>query len=292
MTTLVTLSTADSRLVLAPRTGGAIASWTLGARSILRPLRADALAEGLPRLLGGYPLFPYSGRVAGRRFTWDGITYELPALLGGHAIHGCGWQEAWQVEDATKRQAVLRLDHAPNALWPLPFLATQRFTLEADRLVCDLMIENRHPKPAPVGFGLHPYFPRSPATRLQVAAGHVWHNGADGISSERSVPPAKWDFSAGLPVGADLVDNCFGDWGGVAVISYPDLGYRLRIEADAVFRHLVIFVPEGQDFFAVEPVVNMGDGINRIATEPGQGMVVLPRGQRLTGQVRYIVEAG
>ena len=292
MTSLVTLSTADSRLVLAPQIGGSIASWVQGARPILRPMREGALEEGSPRLLGSYPLFPYSGRVANRRFTWDGVTYELPALLNGHAIHGCGWQESWQVEDATRRQAVLRLDHAPNALWPFPFLATQRFSLEADRLVCDLMIENRHNGPAPVGFGLHPYFPRSPATTLQVTAGHVWHNGADGISAERTVPPAKWDFRAGRRVGLDFVDNCFGEWGGVARISYPDLGYSLRIEADPVFRHLVVFVPDGQDFFAVEPVANMGDAINRIATEPGQGMVVLPRGQRLTGQVRYIVEIG
>ena len=104
------------------------------------------------------------------------------------------------------------------------------------------------------------------------------------------MPPAKWDFRAGRQVGLDFVDNCFGDWGGMARIAYPDWGYSLRIEADPVFRHLVVFVPEGQDFFAVEPVANMGDGVNRIGTEPGQGMVVLPRGQRLTGQIRYSVE--
>ena len=290
MTVLVTLSAGDSRLVLAPAIGGSIASWVRGARPLLRPMQPDALEAGLPRGLGSYPLFPFSGRVAGRRFTWDNVTYELAALMNGHAIHGCGWQEAWQVEDADRRQAMLRLDHAPNALWPFAFLATQRFRWEADRLVCDLMIENRHTRPAPVGFGLHPYFPRSPSTRLRFSAGHVWHNGADGISSVRSVPPAKWDFREGRSVGSDFVDNCFGDWGGVAVIDYPDLGYRLRIEADDVLRHLVVFVPEGQDFFAVEPVANMGDAINRIGAEPDQGMVVLARGQRLVGQIRYIIE--
>ena len=276
--------------MLAPAIGGSIASWVRGARPILRPIVPNALEDASPRGLGSYPLFPFSGRVAGRQFTWDSVTYELAALMNGHAIHGSGWQQAWQIEDATKRQAVLRLDHAPNALWPFAFLATQRFTLEADRLICDLMIENRHNRPAPVGFGQHPYFPRSPAARLRFAAGHVWHNGPGGISSYRSAPPEKWDFRNGLSVGADYVDHCFGDWGGLAVLEYPDLGYRLRIEADPVFHHVVVFVPEGRDFFAVEPVVNMGDAINRIEIEPDQGMVVLPRGQQLRGQIRYIIE--
>ena len=290
MTKLVTLVAADSRVVLAPEIGGSVASWTQGDRPIMRPLADGTLAENLPRSLASYPLFPFSGRVANRQFSFDGTTYELPALLNGHAIHGCGWQEIWQIADADKRSATMRLDHQPNALWPFAFVATQRFTLSADRLVVDVMIENRHDRPAPAGFGLHPFFPRSPAATLQLHTDHVWPNGPDAIPTAKVTPPAKWDFSNALPVGADFVDNCFGGWDGRACLTYPDLGYRVRIEADKELGHVVVFVPDGQSFFCVEPVSHMPDALNRLTTEPTQGMVVLGRNQRLTSQARFIIE--
>jgi aldose 1-epimerase len=289
MTALVTLTAGDVRLVLAPEIGGSIAEWSRGAHSLFRPMQPHGLEERSPRGLASYPLFPFSNRVAHRRFRFAGVDHELPDLMNGFAIHGAGWQLPWQAAQ-TANGATLSLEYGPGPLWPFAFRATQHFTLTPNALVCDLGIENRHPSPAPAGFGLHPYFPRTPQTSLRFTAPYVWHNGTgDMIPVRRSAPPPEWDFSAGHVLGGVALDNCFAGWGGHAVLSYPDRGYTLTITADPVFRHLVVYVPTEQDFFAVEPVSNMNDGLNRMQDDTDHGVFVLAPGEARTGRMSFML---
>ncbi|MBU6498287.1 MAG: aldose 1-epimerase [Rhodospirillales bacterium] len=292
MSAFLTLRNDPASLALAPAMGGGIAYWRHDGVDLLRPL-ATAAPQG-PRDLGCYPLFPFSNRVAGRRFTFAGQSYELPALLGGFAIHGAAWQLAWQ-GSTHGNTAHLMVEHRPGPLWPFAFRAEQRFTLEAEALICDLAITNQHDASAPAGFGLHPYFPRHPGTRLQLAARTVWHNGADMIPTHRSDVPEPWDFADGRALDDVVVDNCFADWPGTARLSHPardrlTQGHAVTIRADAIFRHVVIFVPESKDFCAVEPVTNMNDGLNRM-NAAGHGMVVLAPGETSSGRITFRREA-
>ncbi len=290
MTELVRLGAGAAEALLAPECGGSIAGWTLGGIALMRPMQEGALAERRARGMASYPLVPYSNRVARRRFNFAGVDHELPALLNGYAIHGVGWQCPWRVSDSGPAHATLALDHAPGPLWPFAFRATQRFTLTEDALVCELAIENRHGGDAPAGFGLHPYFPRHADTVLAFSADHVWHNGdPDMTPVRRGAVPPEWDHAAGLRVGAARLDNCFAGWGGRARILQPAQKLALTITADPVFRHLVVFVPEGQDFFAVEPVSNMNDGLNRMDGTTDHGVFVLAPGEVRSGTVRFAV---
>jgi aldose 1-epimerase len=287
---LITVEVGGAKLVLAPEIGGSIAGWTRHGTPMMRAAAAEALNWREPRDLSSYPLFPYSNRVAGRCFRFDGESYSLPDLLGGHAIHGAGWRLPWAaIQDGPS--ATIMLDHTPDALWPFAFRAEQRFTLGENSLVCDLRIENRHDRRAPAGFGLHPYFPRSPAMRLQFAAEHVWLNGAsDMIPVERIALPAEWDHRDGLAVGDIALDNCFAGWGGQVRLSYPDLGYAIDMTADPVFRHLVVYIPPASGFLAVEPVSNMNDGLNRMDGVTDHGVFVLEPGESRSGRISYTVE--
>ena len=56
------------------------------------------------------------------------------------------------------------------------------------------------------------------------------------------------------------------------------------------FRHVILYVPEGRDFFAFEPVTNMTDGINRIDGITEHGMAVLKPGEHLAGTIRFALE--
>ncbi|MCW3474067.1 aldose 1-epimerase [Limobrevibacterium gyesilva] len=283
------LTSGDMHLVLAPEIGGSIAAWTRGAEPLFRPSLPGALDEASPRGLASYPLFPYSNRVAGRRFTFAGVTHDLPDLMNGFAIHGAGWQRPWTAAQ-DRNMATLTLDHQPGPLWPFAFHAEQRFTLLGDALVCDLRVENRDTVPAPAGFGLHPYFPRSPRASLQFTATHVWHNGADMIPTELTPVPPAWDHRDGRPVGSVTLDNCFAGWSGHARLLYPDRGFALSIAADPVFRHLVVYVPPGESFLAVEPVSNMNDGLNRMDGVTDHGVFVLAPGEARTGRITFRVE--
>ena len=270
-----------AELVLAPETGGAIAGWTIAGVPILRPANPDAIDA---RGHACYPLVPFSNRVAHRRFSFAGVEHELPALLGGWAIHGAGWQLAWEACGAS-----MHLDYPGGTLWPFAFRAEQAFDLQPHALRVTLRVTNTHSAPAPAAIGLHPFFPRKTDTTLRFHADRVWQNGADMIPVANTPVPAAWDFTACGPLGNAEIDNCFAGWNGEAVLAWPDRGQALRIAATPPFGHLVVFVPRERDFVAIEPVSNMNDALNRMET-PGHGMVVLQPGETLEGQISMTIE--
>ena len=296
---LVRLQAGAAELVLAPALGGAVVSWRRGGTALFRPPLADALQADSPRDLGSYPLFPYSNRVGGRRFSFAGVAYDLPDLMNGWAIHGAGWRLPWTAHPHEGGGVTLRLACPGGALWPFAFEAEQHFDLTEDGLRIGCAITNRHNGPAPLGFGLHPYFPRSPDCTLRFAASGVQMPGPDKIPvSHQAVPPA-WNHEAGLPVGSVALDHCFTGWSGFARLAYPDLaypdlaypdrGFAIDITADPVFANAVVFVPPGQDFFAFEPVSNITDAINRMDGPLPPGLFVIEPGAQMRGSIRFAV---
>src|SRR5579862_1048126 len=114
---LIELAAGPVRVVLSPAAGGAIARFAVertGALvDVLRPAGAAALAGTNARALGSYPLVPFSNRIDHAGFRFDGRDYRLNRnfLPEPHAIHGDGWQQAWQVEDAARDRATLAYRH-------------------------------------------------------------------------------------------------------------------------------------------------------------------------------------
>ena len=105
----------------------------------------------------------------------------------------------------------------------------------------------------------------------------------------RPVPPDQ-DFSQLTPIGARVIDHCFGGWDGRATIAYPGTGVQLLFECDPTLGHVIIFTPPGKPFFAVEPVSHANNGFNLFAGgQPGTGVQVLEPGQTLSGQFRLKV---
>ncbi len=276
------IAAGDAELVLAPEMGGAVVSWTIGGRPIFRvanPDAADARAHAC------YPLVPFSNRVAKRRFSFAGQDYELPALLGEWAIHGAGWQCAWTMDGTT-----MKLDYPGGVLWPFAFHAEQHFDLRPDGLMVTMRITNNHTGPAPAAIGLHPFFARNAETCLQVNTGSVWISDAHKVPVSNTPVPAEWDFSTQRPLGDADIDNCFAGWDGRAVLTWPDRQERVVMRATAPFRHLVIYVPPGEAYTAIEPVSNMNDGLNRMNSGIDHGIHVLAPGETLEGVITMLVE--
>jgi aldose 1-epimerase len=284
---MLALHAGETSLVLAPELGGSILGWTRGSVALLRHASPRALFPGDVREMAGFPLVPYSNRIAGGRFHFADAEYRLALNFGDHphSIHGIGWQRAWRVTGVARDAATLTLPHTPDASWPFAFIAEQRFRLTATALHVALAIINHHTAPAPAGLGLHPYFPRTTTTvprahaTLQFHADAVWRNGADLLPRERAGVPPEWDHGAGRTIGDVALDNCFEGWDGTATLTWPDR--RMTIEASDIFRHLVVYTPPGQGFFCVEPVSHMNDAINRDA------MRVLDPGDTLRGEISF-----
>jgi aldose 1-epimerase len=292
----VELRAGPARVVLAPAVGGAIAAFDWNGEAILRPTRADALATGAVREFACYPLIPFSNRIAAATLHWDGQAYRLPRYLPGepHAIHGNGWQRAWTVLEHGSARALLELEHDAAGEhageWPFPYRARQVFELAAETLTLRLDIMNSGDRTFPFGLGWHPFFPRSPGTELGFTARCVWHTDTTRLPTRCDAVPSAWDFMVPRPVATTTLDNCFCGWQPPAVVRWPTRRLAVELSADAACDHLVVFIPEGGDFIAVEPVTHMTDGFHRAAAGmPDTGTRLLAPGASFSCTMRFSV---
>jgi aldose 1-epimerase len=292
----IELKAGDLTLALAPTLGGAIAGFRRREFSLMRQTPPEALSEGLVRLTSSYPLIPYSNRIGQGRFTYRGENHQLTLNFGDypHAILGNAWQKPWQVpeHDTTHCRLVLKHEAAGEGAkeWAFAYRAEQDFDLDDSGFGLTLTVENRDEHSIPAGFGLHPFFPKRPGVCLQFAAQAVYQTGPDSLPAEVIDVPQAWDYHSLRELGEPQLDNCFKGWDGKALISFQEDWIGLRIEADPVFAHLVVYVPPARDFFAVEPVSHMNNAVNR-PDVTDNGLRHLAPGGRLTGSVRFTVEA-
>ena len=296
----IALAAGECTLEVAPHVGSAWTSLRWRGRPVLRDTPASAIAEANVRLTGCYPLVPYSNRIAQARLRHGGREVALARNFGAHphAIHGVGWQRAWRVADAAADRAMLTYAHrvdtdADRAAWPWPFVATHAMRLHDDggatTLTATLTLESRADEAFPFGLGWHPFFARTPATRLAFDASHVWRNDETCIPIERIAVPDAWRFNAGRTTDV-VLDHVFTGWTGTAVIEQPDAGHRVTLRADRALGRLVVYVPDGRDTLAVEPVTHDTDAFNRHAAGAADtGTRVLAPGAAFSCTMRLTV---
>ena len=261
------------RLALRPDLGGSIAGlWHHGV-PVLRSVEPAQLA--LARKSASYPLVPYSNRIAHGRFNWQGRPYQLALNFDDspHPLHGVGWLSRWQVEAAhgpsAPAEVALTLAHRADAGWPFDFTARQLFQLGSTSLRCEMVVTNSGDRPAPVGLGWHPFFPRRTRSRLHVECSGRWEPDALKLPTQLVPQPG---------VDADVAhlayDHCFEGWSGPARIRDERFTLTLR----SSLTRLVIYTPPDADHFAVEPVSHVTNAINQPAPS-ALGLVTLQPGQ-------------
>jgi aldose 1-epimerase len=287
---LVNLRAAGYALSLAPALGGSISRFTWlhpGGQNInlLRPMAAEATSS---EAAGCFPLFPFSNRVRHGLFTFDGREIYLPRNTGGpHVEHGHGWQRAWTVTAQNEKTVTLSFTHDPamDGGWPFPYRAEQQFALDESGLSVTLRAQNTGERPMPLGFGLHPYFPRSPRCRLRAHVSGFWEADAE-VMPTRHVPvPEALDLDRGLALHDIIIDNVFTGFAGEAVIDWPESATSLTLTAGPELQQLVLYVPDAATqelertqgippYFCAEPVSNITDAFN-LAGKVETGLIVL-----------------
>ena len=295
----LTLSTPDAVVELAPTIGAALAAFRHDGADGLRPTPPEAHQQRNVRQFACYPLVPYSNRIAHARLSTGGTDFALDRNFGDHphAIHGVGWQREWKVEAHDATSALLALDHPGRGdgarAWPFAFRATQAVVLSGDAghamLSLTLTIENRDERAFPVGLGWHPFFPCDGATELGFAADGIWHTDETRLPTLHGVLEPAQRFDPPRALHGTTLDNVFTGWRGEAEIRWPVQRRRVRIEADASLAFLVVFVPEGRDYLAVEPVTHMTDAFSRAARgDRDTGTLVLAPGRSRSCTMRIV----
>ena len=296
MSKLVTLRRGDLSLCLCPIAGGSIASFRLstptGEVDLLRPSSERALADNNALDSACYPLVPFSNRIENGRLRFGDREYHLTPNFPDHPhpLHGHACWRSWELAATDGVTATLAFAYqGPD--YPSAYRSELRFGLLDDGLECELSVKNTGPEAMPAGIGFHPFFPKTPCTKIRVPLGGMWLLRPDGIPHGRGAVPPEWDFGELRELGSVVLDHCFSGWDRTARIEWPKRGLAVRMTATPPFGHAVIYTPAGQDFFCVEPVSNANDAFNMAARGvPDTGTVVLAPGEVLAGAMRLAVE--
>lgn len=258
------------RLALRPDVGASIAGLWRDALPVLRSCETASLASPLDAAC--YPLLPYSNRLGWCRFEWLGKEYTTQRNFGAspHSLHGIGWQRAWRVVSQRDDEVVLALSHGGDADWPFAFEAQQTLALTDDALHVGGEVTNTARIAAPAGLGWHPFFPKRTYARLHAEVSERWHNEAQsGLPVGRLAQPGIDAALAHLHC-----DHCFEGWNGTARIRDEVLALTLS----SSLSRLVVYTPQHEDWFCVEPVSHATNAIN-MAQPTSNGLTVLAPGE-------------
>ncbi len=173
--------------------------------------------------------------------------------------------------------------------WPWKYRAEQGFTLTESGLRVDLLLTNLSDHPMPGGIGWHPYFPRKHAT-LEADVTAIWLSGDDMIPSAPSPPAAETDLTKPRKVQDLQLDNAYSAGTGGSRIHWEDRSISVSMTASEVLSHLVVYTPDGEDFFCVEPVSHAPDALNSKEPPSTTGLRVLKPDQSLAASICLTVE--
>ena len=281
---VVSLRRGAVALDIAPARGGGVLRFQVEGQ----PVFADVRGPG-PADMACVPLLPFANRIANARFEVAGQAIALEAAADEpHALHGTGWLRAWDVVAAGTDCADLRLDSpAGDGGWPWAWRGHQRFQLTNAGYRYSISLTNRGDTPMPAGIGLHPWLPRTPATRYCGLHCAEWQPGLDRLPLDLTSADRPIDWWNGAPVAIRRVDCCQAGRDGALVIDWPERGLRLDMLPDAVFGFTQVYVPDA-DYFCVEPVSHMPDAVNRTGAT---GLRWLAPGETLAGAVDFRVNS-
>ena len=286
-----------------------------------RPVLADGPREMIwahPDFAGGNErpsgsgvplLFPFPGRIAGARYSFDGRDYQLePGDNFGNAIHGfvftsgrgASWSRAlveWSAS-SKRRATIARFWSAGRPTFG--FKSVTKFA--ARELISDVRYENTGDGPLPCGFGTHTYF------RLPLAAGS---------SAEETIPsvPVKrfWELNEMIPTGGQSpitseqrldgktalagrgFDTTFTDLAHDAAgivrteLADPQSGRRVVQTFDAAFKQCVVYTPPHREAFCMEPYTCVPNAIQLQADGVDTGLQILQPGESFATTIRIAV---
>jgi len=269
---VIVLSDGLARAEVHPAVGAAIGRYDyVMPNGDLVPIFQTAPSEGRegPFALGMNLLAPFSNRISGGGFVHEGQFHRLERNgRGPYPVHGNAFLLPWTMVERSKNNVLLQLNS--DGPGPFRYNAAVEYALGDGGLHMRLAITNRAAGSLPYGAGFHPWFVRTPATRLTMVAAGYWTETEDHLPGTfRAMRgDAEFDFSTPRLLPNGWLNNAFTGWDGEATLSWPDRNLAVRITSPEPLTTVILHSPSATaDFICVEPVSHSVDAHNR--SEPG-----------------------
>lgn len=269
---------------------------------IMRPTAAAALVVGDSARFASYTLAPYCNRIRGGRFRFRGRDYDLrPNWPDGQTIHGDVRMRPFVVEklDAQTLRCSYDSRRASQPNFPFHYQLITHYRLDGARLHIELALLNTDAEPLPFGLGIHPYFVRwlwpgcaDPKLRFRAQGEYVVDELVIPTAAAQPLSP-RHDFATPRSAYAAKIDCVFAGWDGQAELAWPGSGVTLRLQADPLFGHFVVYNGDPDGSLALEPVSQATDACNLAERGvPGTGLGVLAPGASQSGCITLCLDVG
>jgi len=291
--------------VIVPSVGSnmiALRSTKHGAKILHEPSSLEELVKSPTGY--GYPVLMPPNRIAGAKFTVDGILYEFPVNREDYHIHGLVHDVEWQVVEHTASDesgAVLEtlMDSANQPrvreTYPQRFVLTMRFVLKDGKMTIETQCENLSSVALPFGIGFHPYF-STPMTNnsskdrcfARLKADEFWELERCFPTGKTYEPPEDFDLREFRPVSSLKLDNLYGQVrDSCAVLEDRGSGLRLTVTADESYPFWVVWTGASPSapFICFEPYSCVTNAPNLDMPHERTGLKLLEKGESFTGTV-------
>lgn len=300
-----------ARVEVAPEAGAAVVSYDIKRGNETYPVlvnAAHAASAGLPRTAmmahGSSIMLPWCNRISGGGFFVDSADGQrwcaLAPTLEGEAlpIHGTAGLLPWRLlhTDGTIALCQLAVAQSDGEAGLYAYEAWHYFVLEKGALSQFLRVRNKSAHTLPYGFGFHPWFLRTPLSRLSADVSGVWLSAAQRLPLEHAFLDAAraYDIRGEKNLSAEGLsalpgrgfDHCFTGFGGKATLVLPEYGMGIALTADPVFSCLMVYAPPAANVICLEPMTHSVDAFNH----KGQAhhvypAVLAPRAEAMGGMV-------
>ncbi|ACQ79538.1 Aldose 1-epimerase [Beutenbergia cavernae DSM 12333] len=202
---------ASDAVAVVTEVGATLRSFSVGGRDVISSFAADRVAPASH----GAVLVPWPNRIRDGRYSFDGVTYQLPLTepARGTALHGLvNWQR-WRVVTWEEQEVRLAIDPPPIPGYPFGLHVEIGYRLSGQGLEIELVTTNTGTHAAPYGVGFHPWLSPGPdpldvATLSLDATGWV-------RPDDRLLPtgvedlPEHLDFRNPRELGDVVIDDAF-----------------------------------------------------------------------------------
>jgi aldose 1-epimerase len=298
----ITLQNDFWQVGILPETGASIAFGRVKRGAWLDVLRpTEPVDYNNSSNCSSFIMMPWCNRIRDGVLVFEDERYQLRTSKDdGTARHGDVRSRKWTIVRASRTAIMMEFDsrRAENVNFPFAFTAVAEYALEGHDFLWRLSMTNQDTRRFPAGFGHHPYFVRTPDQPRQWAESPLLHidcaeefplTDAMATGAPQPISPDV-DFRHERLVGDAQLNHLLtgrSNQPEVARLRYPQAGVEIEMQADGVFKHIVLYTLEDRPFVAVEPMTNANDGFNLLAQGiEGSGVFVLEPGETVRGEVR------
>ncbi len=229
--------------------GAGVQEFLFGEREVI-PQGSD---EAQQKWFAAVALAPWPNRLQ------DGVwSFEGQSLQGrlndslGHALHGLVFNKEFDVEQSSPDAVRMHFRLGADAVYPFDVRITFSYRVDSTGLVCTMEAQNLGSTKAPVGLGVHPYFPYRDDTTITCPGSKYFEVNSRLIPTGPLNPAAGKGVTPGEPsvLRGFVVDDCFTeltrDADGLAhtVLTYAD-GWETDVWQDEALPHTVVFTKPG-----------------------------------------------